>query len=85
MPATLAPEITIRLLREQLGFNGLVVTTATRMAGFKIAMSPDQAVLATIASGCDVFLFTQNLEEDLNLYTKALRRASWRWIGWTRR
>ena len=33
-PATLAPELINNLLREQMGFNGLVVTDATPMVGF---------------------------------------------------
>jgi beta-N-acetylhexosaminidase len=65
MPSTLAPEITIHLLREQLGFNGLVVTDATQMAGFTIPMSRETAVPTSIASGCDIFLFNLNIEEDL--------------------
>jgi beta-N-acetylhexosaminidase len=65
MPASLAPEITIKLLRERLGFNGLVVTDATSMAGFTIPMKREQAVPTVIAAGCDMFLFTINLEEDL--------------------
>lgn len=65
MPATLAPEITTKLLREQLGFNGLIVTDATPMAGFLIPMSREQAVPTSIAAGCDIFLFNQNMNEDL--------------------
>ncbi|MGV8849192.1 MAG: glycoside hydrolase family 3 protein [Propionibacteriaceae bacterium] len=64
MPATLAPELMGDLLRGKLGFNGLVVTDATTMAGFTIPMPRSQAVPTSIASGADVFLFTRNLEED---------------------
>jgi len=64
MPATLAPELIQGLLREKLGFNGLIVTDATTMAGFAIPMPRSKAVPYTIAAGCDVFLFTKNLEED---------------------
>ena len=64
MPATLAPEIMGDLLRGKLGFNGLVVTDATTMAGFTIPMPRSQGVPASIAAGADVFLFTRNLEED---------------------
>jgi len=64
MPATLAPEIMGDLLRGKLGFNGLVVTDATTMAGFTIPMPRSKAVPTSIAAGADVFLFTRNLEED---------------------
>jgi len=64
MPATLAPELMGDLLRGKLGFNGLVVTDATTMAGFTIPMPRSKAVPTSIAAGADVFLFTRNLEED---------------------
>ncbi len=64
MPATLAPELINGLLREQLGFNGMIVTDATTMAGMCIPMGRKKAVPYTIAAGCDMFLFAKNLDED---------------------
>jgi beta-N-acetylhexosaminidase len=64
MPATLAPEILNGLLREKLGFNGMIVSDATTMAGMCIPMDRKKAVPYAIAAGCDMFLFTKNLEED---------------------
>ncbi len=64
LPASLAPELINDLLRGQLGFNGLVITDATAMAGMGIPMPRSQAVPQAIAAGCDMFLFTRNLEED---------------------
>lgn len=64
LPASLAPELMGDLLRGRLGFNGLVVTDATTMAGFTIPMPRSRAVPTSIAAGADVFLFTRNLEED---------------------
>ncbi len=64
MPATLAPELINGLLREKLEFNGMIVTDATTMAGMCIPMSRKKAVPYSIAAGCDMFLFTKNLEED---------------------
>ena len=64
MPASLAPELLQGLLRDKLGFNGLVVTDATAMVGFTTAMPRKQAVPSAIAAGCDIFLFNKDLEED---------------------
>lgn len=64
MPATLAPELLKGLLREKLGFNGMIVTDATPMAGFTMPMSREKAVPYSIAAGCDMFLFNKSLEED---------------------
>ncbi|SEJ82021.1 beta-N-acetylhexosaminidase [Propionispira arboris] len=64
LPATLSSELMNDLLRDKLGFNGLIVTDATTMAGFTIPLPRSQAVPRAIASGADLFLFTKNLEED---------------------
>jgi len=72
MPATLAPELTTTLLKEKLGFKGLVVTDATSMAGMTIPMTREKAVPLTIAAGCDMFLFTKNMEEDFGYMKKGI-------------
>jgi beta-N-acetylhexosaminidase len=72
MPASLAYELTTTLLKEQLGFNGLVVTDATTMAGMTIPMPREKAVPLTIAVGCDMFLFTKNVDEDFSYMKKGI-------------
>ena len=64
LPGSLSPELKQGLLRGELGFNGMIVTDATTMAGFTIPMPREKAVPYTIASGADMFLFTKNMEED---------------------
>ncbi len=64
MPATLRKEIVGGLLREELRFNGLVVTDATPMLGYICAMERKQAVPTSIAIGCDTFLFNRDFDED---------------------
>jgi beta-N-acetylhexosaminidase len=63
-PATLAKEITTDLLRGKLGFNGLVVTDASLMAGMQMSMPRARAVPSAIAAGCDMFLFTEDFATD---------------------
>lgn len=70
MPASLAPELLQNLLREKLGFNGVVVSDDTHMAGFTNAMPRELAVPGTIAAGVDMLLFTVNHDEDV-AYMKA--------------
>jgi beta-N-acetylhexosaminidase len=64
LPATLAPELLQDLLRGELGFNGLILTDASLMIGLTQAMRRKDLVPATIAAGCDMFLFFRNPAED---------------------
>ncbi|MDO4294726.1 MAG: glycoside hydrolase family 3 N-terminal domain-containing protein [bacterium] len=70
MPATLAPELLTDLLRGEMGFNGVVITDASHMAGIACMEKREIAVPKAIASGCDMFLFTNDAEEDFG-YMKA--------------
>ena len=76
MPATLAPELLNGLLRERLGFNGMIVTDATTMAGMVIPMSREKLVPYTIAAGCDMFLFAKNLDEDYEYMTRGVENGT---------
>lgn len=64
LPGLVSKELLNGLLRERLGFNGLVVTDSSTMAGMGTVLPRKKAVPLTIAAGCDMFLFTKNLEED---------------------
>ncbi len=64
LPASLSKELLNDLLRKRLGFNGLIISDATTMTGFCQPMGRKKAVPYAISAGCDIFLFTKNLEED---------------------
>ncbi len=65
MPATLAPELLNDLLRQELGFNGLVITDASHMVGIAGKAKRRDSVPGAIAAGCDMFLFTNDADEDI--------------------
>lgn len=64
LPATLCPEIMTGLLRERLGFNGMVVTDASHMVAMTNRMTRREMLPAAINAGCDMFLFFNDPEED---------------------
>lgn len=71
-PASLSPELLQGLLRERLGFNGLIVTDATLMLGFMGAMPRSKGLPFAVAAGCDMLLFTKSFEEDYGYVMAAL-------------
>lgn len=75
MPATLSKELLQDLLREQLQFNGVIVSDSTMMAGFAMAKSREEAVPLTIEAGCDVFLFNRDIQEDFEFMMKGLENG----------
>ena len=64
VPASLSKSMLKHVLREKLGFEGLIITDATPMVGFTAAMDRATAVPLAIENGCDMFLFNKSLEED---------------------
>ena len=70
IPATLSANILKRLLREKLGFQGLIITNATPMAGFCCAEERKKAVPLAIENGCDMFLLNKDLDEDIMYMTE---------------
>ena len=62
--ASLSKELLQGLLRGKLGFNGMITTDATNMVGFGCAGRRKELLPKFINAGCDMLLFTKNLEED---------------------
>ncbi|MGB4658759.1 MAG: glycoside hydrolase family 3 N-terminal domain-containing protein [Mobilitalea sp.] len=75
IPATLSKNLLQHLLREKLGFNGLIATDATPMVGFCSAMERRTAVPTAIENGCDIFLFNKDIEEDFNYMTEGYQKG----------
>jgi beta-N-acetylhexosaminidase len=78
-PASINRELTVKLLREKLGFNGLVVSDATGMAGLKSWSTRADYLPEIINGGCDVILFADDPERDCGFIADALAdgRLSW--------
>ena len=72
MPATVAPELLQGLLREKLGFNGLIVTDATHMVGITGKVRRHESIPAMLMAGCDMILYYRNHDEDVGFLKEAL-------------
>ena len=72
LPGSLNKELHQKLLREKLGFNGLIITDATSMGGFMEVVPRSVAVPLSIANGADIFLFSRDMEEDFNYMKKGI-------------
>ncbi len=62
-PATMSPEIITKLLREQLKFEGLVLTDAMNMWAINRNYTPAFATAAAIQAGADIILAQDNIPE----------------------
>ena len=71
MPATLSETLLKKVLREKLGFNGLITTDATIMAGFTQVMPRRQSLPKSIMSGCDMLVFNTDFEVDYQILCDA--------------
>jgi beta-N-acetylhexosaminidase len=72
-PASVSRLLNQNLLRDELGFNGLVVSDATPMGGLTAWDKRSVCVPEIIENGCDIFLFSPNEEQDLKLMMDGLR------------
>ena len=72
-PASVSRHLNQTLLRERLGFNGLIVSDATPMAGFGAWGPRAQMLPEVVENGCDLILFSPDPEVDFALIAEAVR------------
>ena len=63
IPATVSAKILTGILREQLKFDGLIVTDAMNMQGLSQMFNNKEAAVRSIEAGADVLLIPNNAEE----------------------
>ena len=76
MPASLNRDLNVELLRGELGFNGLIVSDATGMVGFRSQGERSKIVPLCIESGCDILLFPTSLADDFRFLMDGLDKGT---------
>ena len=71
LPATLSESMQVKLLREELGFEGLIVSDAVVMIGISSRVGREEKALQNILSGSDVVLFCEPREDFRRLLAAA--------------
>lgn len=71
-PASVSALLNQRLLRRELGFNGVLVSDASGMAGLGSWDEHARLVPEVIAHGCDMLLFPRGFDADIALLLRAL-------------
>lgn len=78
VPATLSKKILSNLLRNQLGYQGLIVTDALDMAGITQFFSHEEALVSAFSAGADIALmpFTIRNQDDIKRFALLLDNAA---------
>lgn len=71
LPSSLSHNIVTKILKEQLGFKGLIFTDALNMKGAANYKNPGDIDLAAFKAGNDVLLFSENAPKAISLIIEA--------------
>ena len=72
VPATLSPRILTGLLKDELGFDGLVVSDALDMGAIVRRYGPDEAPVRALEAGADLLLMPADLSRALDAIVAAV-------------
>lgn len=75
-PASLSRHLNQTLLRQQLQFNGLIISDATLMGGVESWGSRRQWLPEVIENGCDMVLFSPSVDDDIETLLAAAHSGS---------
>jgi len=72
LPATLSPVIITGLLRDKLGFKGIVVSDAMDMGGITTICSPEEAALKAVKAGVDILILPPEPDKVIEALVQAV-------------
>ncbi len=72
-PASISRHLNLSLLRGELGFNGVIVSDASEMAGITSFVPSPQSKVEILKGGCDMILMSSNPEAEISAVEHALK------------
>jgi len=75
VPATLAPEILTGILRDSLGFKGMIVTDALDMGALVSSYGPGEATVKAFLAGSDLLLMPADVAPAIDAMVAAVREG----------
>ncbi len=75
-PATMSYEIVTGILKEELGFSGLVITDALDMGAITKQYPAGEAAVAALQAGCDILLMPEDLAEAFDAVMAAIENGT---------
>ncbi len=74
-PASQSQELMTGILRERLGFNGVVITDSTLMVGYMQKLPRRLSIPRSVENGADVILFNRNVDEDFEYLKQGVEKG----------
>lgn len=74
-PACMSGDVVTGLLREKLGYDGIIITDALNMSAISDSYTNAEAAVACIAAGCDMLLCVSNINSVVNAVTTAVEEG----------
>ncbi len=75
IPATVSPNVSTKLLKEEMQFSGLVVTDAMVMEGVAAKYHPGESAVLAIKAGADLVLMPVNADIAIDAIVAAVKRG----------
>lgn len=72
IPATLSKELVTELLREEMGYQGIIITDSMNMGAVSEHYSPQDAAVMAVQAGCDMLLMSDFFEPSYNAVLDAV-------------
>jgi beta-N-acetylhexosaminidase len=73
LPATMSKEVLTGILREDLGYENIIITDALEMKAISSYWTPAESAVKSFSAGADMLLLPESLEESFNGILEAVK------------